>query len=165
MLSQRIFRHSLGTLKSSSLKQGQFVPSLVRFAHTTDGQEKVYTGSLASRMKAVKVFSLTTSITGCVVQPTLLEQSMKIGGTAMAVAACGVAGFFTIVTPLLLHFVTKKYVTELYYNEKTGEYTAVTISLFLMRQEVSFCNLIYKQHMSVYLLLKLTRKFISIKVS
>uniref|UniRef100_T1H2H7 Uncharacterized protein n=1 Tax=Megaselia scalaris TaxID=36166 RepID=T1H2H7_MEGSC len=117
MLSQRIFRHSLGTLKSSSLKQGQFVPSLVRFAHTTDGQEKVYTGSLASRMKAVKVFSLTTSITGCVVQPTLLEQSMKIGGTAMAVAACG------------------KYVTELYYNEKTGEYTAVTISLFLMRQE------------------------------
>lgn len=87
-------------------------------------------------MKLVKVFSLTTSITGAVVQPTLLEQSMKIGGPAMAIAACTVAGFFTIVTPLLLHFVTKKYVTELFYNEKTGEYTAITISLFLRRQEV-----------------------------
>ncbi|KAL5293138.1 TMEM70 family protein [Megaselia abdita] len=138
MLSQRICKVSLTATRSNTFRQGCIAPALIRFASTTDGQEKIYTGSLASRMKAVKLFSLTTSITGAAVQPTLLEQSMKVGGTAMAIAACGVAGFFTIVTPLLLHFVTKKYVTELYFNKKTGEYTAITISLVLTRQETTF---------------------------
>lgn len=101
-------------------------------------EELIYTGSLAPRMKAVKVFSLTTSLTGLAAQPILMEQGMKIGGTGMAVAICTVAGFFTFVTPLLLHFITKKYVTELHYNPKTEEYTATTISILLYKIKTKF---------------------------
>lgn len=104
---------------------------------SADGQlQRVYYGSLAPRMKLVKLFSLTTSLAGIAAQPILMEQGMKIGGTGMAVALCTVGGFFTFVTPLLLHFITKKYVTELHYNPVTEEYTATTISLILMKIKV-----------------------------
>jgi len=101
-----------------------------------DNLQRVYYGSLAPRMKLVKLFSLTTSLAGIAAQPILMEQGMKIGGTGMAVLLCTVGGFFTFVTPLLLHFVTKKYVTELHYNPVTEEYTATTISLILLKIKV-----------------------------
>ncbi|KAH8371605.1 hypothetical protein KR093_008260 [Drosophila rubida] len=100
--------------------------------------QRVYYGSLAPRMKLVKLFSLTTSFAGIAAQPILMEQGMKIGGTGMAVLLCSVGGFFTFVTPLLLHFVTKKYVTELHYNQVTDEYTATTISLILTKIKTTF---------------------------
>ncbi|XP_055371390.1 transmembrane protein 70 homolog, mitochondrial [Condylostylus longicornis] len=101
-------------------------------------QIKVYYGSLTPRMKAVKVFSLTTSLTGLLAQPVLLEQGTKIGGTGMAIFLCGFAGFFTFVTPFLLHIITRNYVTELFYDLNRDEYTANTISLFLQKLETKF---------------------------
>ncbi|KAH8294387.1 hypothetical protein KR054_011793 [Drosophila jambulina] len=100
--------------------------------------QRIYYGTLAPRMKMVKFFSLSTSLAGIAAQPILLEQGMKIGGTGMAVFLCSVGGFFTFVTPLLLHFITKKYVTELHYNPQTEEYTATTISLLLQKIKTKF---------------------------
>lgn len=99
---------------------------------------KVYYGILSPQIRAVKVFSLATSIGGVIAQPILLEQASKIGGTPMIVAICGIAGFFTFVTPLLLHLITKRYVTDLYYDVTTKEYTASTITFFLMKQQTKF---------------------------
>ena len=45
--------------------------------------------------------------------------------------------FFTFATPLLVHYVSKKYVTEMYYNRITDTYTAITYSLFLRKNQVS----------------------------
>uniref|UniRef100_A0A1B0GAV5 Transmembrane protein 70 n=1 Tax=Glossina morsitans morsitans TaxID=37546 RepID=A0A1B0GAV5_GLOMM len=89
-------------------------------------------------MRAVKILSLTTSLVGLGAQPILMEQSVKLGGTALAVFICGFAGFFTFVTPLLLHFITKKYVTEIYYNPKTEEYVAITISILMQKIRTKF---------------------------
>ncbi|XP_022214237.1 transmembrane protein 70 homolog, mitochondrial [Drosophila obscura] len=100
--------------------------------------QRIYYGTLAPRMKVVKFFSLSTSLAGIAAQPILLEQGMKIGGTGMAVFLCTIGGFFTFVTPLLLHFITKKYVTELHYNPATEEYTATTISLLLQKIKTKF---------------------------
>lgn len=97
---------------------------------------RIYYGTLTPRMRAVKVFSLTTSLAGLAAQPILMEQGMKMGGTGMAVFLCSFAGFFTFVTPLLLHFVTKKYVTEIHYNPATEEYIATTINIILQRVRV-----------------------------
>uniref|UniRef100_A0A034WT07 Transmembrane protein 70-like protein, mitochondrial n=2 Tax=Endopterygota TaxID=33392 RepID=A0A034WT07_BACDO len=99
---------------------------------------RVYYGGLAPRMKAVKVFSLATSLAGLAAQPILLEQGLNMGGKPMAVFLCGFAGFFTFVTPLLLHFITKKYVTEIHYNPKSEEYTATTISILLFKIKTTF---------------------------
>lgn len=53
------------------------------------------------------------------------------------ILAGGVAvSFFTFVTPLLIHSVSKKYVTKLLYNEADDTYTAVTYSLMLRQKKV-----------------------------
>jgi transmembrane protein 70 len=44
--------------------------------------------------------------------------------------------FFTFATPLLIHFISKKYVTEMYYNKAKDSYTAITYSLLLRRKKV-----------------------------
>uniref|UniRef100_A0A1I8NYY3 Transmembrane protein 70 homolog, mitochondrial n=1 Tax=Stomoxys calcitrans TaxID=35570 RepID=A0A1I8NYY3_STOCA len=104
----------------------------------TNALQRVYYGSLAPRMKAVKIFSLSTSLAGLAAQPILMEQGMKLGGTGMAVFLCGFAGIFTFVTPFLLHFITKKYVTEIHYNPQTEEYVATTISIILQKIQTKF---------------------------
>lgn len=97
---------------------------------------KIYYGDLTPRIKAVKVFSLTTSLTGICAQPIIMEQGSKLGGAPMMWFLCTFVGFFTFVTPVLLHFITNKYVTEMSFNPETGVYTAVTISFLLRKIEV-----------------------------
>lgn len=95
-------------------------------------------GSLTPQIRAIKVFSLTTSIVGVCAQPILYEQASKLGSSTPAIVAlCGMIGFFTFCTPILIHFISKKYVTELHYDETTKEYIATTINIFLMKKQVS----------------------------
>jgi TMEM70/TMEM186/TMEM223 protein family len=122
----------------------QFSSSPVKFCHpkdspptAPDGLIKVYYGVLTPQIKAVKVFSLSSSILGVIAQPVLLEQGSKIGGLPMVVALCGFVGFFTFVTPLLLHWITKKYITELHYDARKDEYVATTVTFFLRQKKVS----------------------------
>lgn len=87
----------------------------------------------------VKVFSLTTSFAGLIAQPVLYEQAVKLSNsTPVIVAVCGFVGFFTFVTPFLLHVITKRYVTELHYDPLTQEYIATVITFFLLRQQIKF---------------------------
>lgn len=53
-------------------------------------------------------------------------------------AALGIVGFFTFVTPLLLHLVTKKYVTNMTFDPVKDEYTAETITFLLRKRKINF---------------------------
>lgn len=55
---------------------------------------------------------------------------------ALIIGTGAFLSFFTFATPLLIHYVSKKYVTELYYNRVTDTYKAVTYSLLLRKKEV-----------------------------
>lgn len=98
--------------------------------------ERIYYGTLTPQIKAVKIFSIATTFAGLAAQPILIEQGTKMGGLPVVVFLCGFVGFFTFVTPFLLHFISKKYVTEMFYNSEKNEYTASTITLFLTKKEV-----------------------------
>lgn len=102
-----------------------------------ESSELIYEGKFGSRIKRVKLFSLTTSAMGLAAQPVLFQKGMEMSGYGLGSALCGIAAVFTFITPVLLHLVTKKYVIELRYDPKTDEYVATTISLFLMRNDVS----------------------------
>lgn len=104
---------------------------------TPIGTEKIYYGTLTPQIKAIKIFSLCTSIAGIAIQPMLIREASSIGSTSLLVAICSVVGFFTFVTPILLHFITKKYVTEIYYNAETSTYKAITINFFATKRIVS----------------------------
>lgn len=84
------------------------------------------------------MFSLTTSIVGVCAQPMLYQKAAELGSsTPVIVALCGFIGFFTFITPFLIHFVTKKYVTELHYDAANKEYIATIINFFMMKKQVS----------------------------
>ncbi|XP_063897735.1 transmembrane protein 70 homolog, mitochondrial-like [Helicoverpa armigera] len=91
--------------------------------------ECIYYGPLTPQIKGVKVFSLSSSAAGLLAQPIIIREAATIGSTSLLVALCSVVGFFTFVTPLLLHFITKKYVTEIHYDPTTSTYSATTTSI------------------------------------
>ncbi|KAL7051371.1 hypothetical protein ACKWTF_004445 [Chironomus riparius] len=100
---------------------------------------RVYYGTLTPQIRAVKVFSLTTSIVGVCAQPVLYEQAVRLGSsTPVIVAVCGFIGFFTFITPFLIHMITKKYVTELHYDKKNSEYIASVITFYLTKKQIKF---------------------------
>lgn len=104
--------------------------------HDEKGAEIIYSGNFRSRIIRVKLFSLSTSVLGIVAQPVLLKHGMEIGGKGLAAFLCTLAGIFTFVTPVLLHFITKKYVIKITHDPKTDEYVATTVSFWLMKNEV-----------------------------
>ncbi|XP_022911857.1 transmembrane protein 70 homolog, mitochondrial [Onthophagus taurus] len=103
-----------------------------------EGKERVYYGILTPQIRTVKWFSLTTSAIGIIGQPFLIKSLADVSSIPLIVAAYSVIGFFTFVTPMLLHFVTKKYVAHIDYNPEKGTYTAATVNFFCMLKETEF---------------------------
>lgn len=92
----------------------------------------IYEGPLASRIRLAKLFSLSSSMIGLSLQPILYQKTIAAGtGLAVTIGGAVFLGFFTFVTPVLLHLVSKKYVSHLFYNPRTEEFTACTYNLFL----------------------------------
>lgn len=124
-----------------NLKNFTVSPSIiVRHFGSEVGEDKkldrIYYGPLTPQIKAVKVFSLGSSVAGLLAQPIIIREAATIGSTSLIIALCSVVGFFTFVTPFLLHLITKKYVTEISYDPATSTYKATTISFFLTPKEV-----------------------------
>ncbi len=56
----------------------------------------------------------------------------------LMVALYSAVGMFTFVTPFLIHFVTKKYITDITFDPKTNEYTASTYNFIPTKRKVYF---------------------------
>lgn len=97
----------------------------------------VYRGNLSTFIKATKLISLSSSAMGLAAQPLLLRASSSVSPTAIACLGLVVVAF-TYVTPLLLHWITRKYVTEMRFDPRSRTFTATTISFFLVPKRVHF---------------------------
>lgn len=142
--SRSIFELKIPNQLSSRLKSITTSNDIIRrnYAKKVEEQklEQIYYGPLTPQIRAVKIFSLSSSMAGLVAQPIIIREASTIGSTSLLIALCSVVGFFTFVTPILLHFITKKYVTKIEYNPDTSTYKATTISFFLVHKEVSILN-------------------------
>ncbi|KAG7221021.1 hypothetical protein INR49_031192 [Caranx melampygus] len=99
----------------------------------------IYTGSLGKAVRWVKMFSYSTSGASLLLMPhILLKTGVGVQSFAMQAAFCGVIGFFTFLTPVLLHLITKGYVVRLYHHPDKDTYTAITYSVFLMEKKNIF---------------------------
>ncbi|XP_036412247.1 transmembrane protein 70, mitochondrial [Colossoma macropomum] len=99
----------------------------------------IYSGNLGKAVLGVKFFSYSTSMFSLCVMPYVLTKTgLGVSSLAMKVAFCGFIGFFTFLTPLLLHLITKGYVVRLYHNKDTDMYTAVTYSALLVEKKTVF---------------------------
>ncbi|XP_002660878.1 transmembrane protein 70, mitochondrial [Danio rerio] len=99
----------------------------------------IYSGNLGKAIRGVKLFSYSSSMFSLCVMPfVLMKTGMGVNSLALQVAFCGVIGFFTFLTPALLHFITKGYVIRLYHNKETDMYTAITYSAVLLEKRTVF---------------------------
>lgn len=72
----------------------------------------------------------------------LISKAVEIGSSlAATIGVCAITAFFTFITPVLIHLVTRKYVTSLEYNQKNDEYIATIISFFLKYKQASVLHL------------------------
>lgn len=107
-------------------------------ALSKDG-ELIYTGNMGKAVLGVKFFSYSSSMFSlCVMPYVLLKTGIGVNSFALQVAFCGFIGFFTFLTPVLLHLITKGYVVRLYHNKDTETYTAITYNALLVEKRTVF---------------------------
>ncbi|KAM7378709.1 hypothetical protein PAMP_004314 [Pampus punctatissimus] len=107
-------------------------------SHSDEGN-LIYTGSLGTAVRGVKMFSYSTSGASLFLMPhILLNTELGVQSLAVQIAFCSFIGFFTFLTPVLLHLITKGYVIRLYHNPDTDTYTAITYSVFLTEKRSIF---------------------------
>ena len=97
----------------------------------------VYIGTITKMIRIVKGFSLSTSAIGLGMQPLILKQALAVK-PILGVLGVLVSNFFIFITPVLLHFLTKRYVTKIYLKRDEGIFTATTYSFFLQEKEHKF---------------------------
>ncbi|XP_051468007.1 transmembrane protein 70, mitochondrial [Apus apus] len=99
----------------------------------------VYKGNLAKAVLAVKFFSYSTSIFNLFMMPYIMLKT-GIGFESLFIQAAfyGLIGFFTFVTPVTLHVLTKGYVVRLYYKDEVDTYTAITYNAILTEKATVF---------------------------
>ncbi|XP_006880535.1 PREDICTED: transmembrane protein 70, mitochondrial [Elephantulus edwardii] len=99
----------------------------------------IYTGNLARAVFGVKCFSYSTSVISLAFLPYIFAQSnIILGSLPLQILFYGVIGSFTLVTPLLLHFITKGYVIRLYHEAMTDTYKAITYNILLSETSTVF---------------------------
>lgn len=103
----------------------------------SEGPAVVYVGTLARMVRFVKLFSLSSSIVGVAIQPYIYKNVSQLP-VALAAVVGGFMSFFIFVTPLILHFVTKRYVTSITLDRATGRFTATTYTFFLKEKRLEF---------------------------
>lgn len=99
-------------------------------------KNEIYHGILTKQIRGLKIFSLLTSTGGLLAQPFLYTKAVENGNTGVVIGLFACIGFLAVATPLLIHMITKKYVTHVYYNAEEDKYIANTYSLFVRKKEV-----------------------------
>ncbi|KAJ7407529.1 transmembrane protein 70 [Willisornis vidua] len=137
-LEKRIF---IGGSSQVTAFQGVAVRSLSTSSpheHPEHGR-LVYKGNLAKTVLGVRFFSYSTSIFNLFMMPYIMLKS-GIGVESLLVQAAfyGLIGFFTFVTPVTLHVLTKGYVIRLYYKDEMDTYTAITYNAILAEKATVF---------------------------
>ncbi|KAM7319455.1 transmembrane protein 70, mitochondrial [Alexandromys fortis] len=114
----------------------------VRCAHTQfdkpEDERLIYTGNLARTVFGVKCFSYSTSVISLASLPYFFSQSVTFESLPLQILFYGVMGIFTVITPMLLHFVTKGYVIRLYHEATSDTYKAITYNAVLSETSTVF---------------------------
>ncbi|XP_044621824.2 transmembrane protein 70, mitochondrial [Equus asinus] len=115
----------------------------VRCLHTqlekSEDGRLIYTGNLARTVFGVKCFSYSTSLISLAFLPYIFAQNNIIfGSLPLQILFYGIIGSFTVITPVLLHFITKGYVVRLYHEATTDTYKAITYNVVLSETSTVF---------------------------
>ncbi|GFW97529.1 transmembrane protein 70 homolog, mitochondrial [Trichonephila clavipes] len=96
----------------------------------------IYEGPLKTRIKRVKLLSLASSMVGFAMLPSVVLDLNQIS----VALSCGVVLFssFFCSTPILLDWITRRYVLRLEYDPSTELFTTRTFNIVTMEKELTF---------------------------
>lgn len=135
LCSSRIF----SCLNSTPAKMPFSAPSSCKFSSKAPGDQDhlVYVGQQADLFKGLKIFSLSTSGIGLLLQPYLLMEAQDLS-LAWAVPLFSIVNTFIFVNPILIHYLAKRYALEIYFNPDTKVFTLYRLSFFARKKAISF---------------------------
>ena len=110
-------------------------PELPRH-HKSHG-DLTYVGNLTKLIKRVKRFSFFTSGIALAFQP-LFYSKLAASSVMVSIPVIGTSGFFIVMLPIGLHQFAKRYITHMYYNGCTEEFTATRLTFFLRSTDFKF---------------------------
>ncbi|XP_011311576.1 transmembrane protein 70 homolog, mitochondrial isoform X2 [Fopius arisanus] len=112
--------------------------SQLRLQSTDSHLKTIYEGRLSKRIKYIKIFSLSTSLMGFLVQPYLLPKILATDSLMAVFGFVCTSSFFALGTPVLLHLITNRYVTKINYDSKRDVYIATIYTIFVKERQVEF---------------------------
>lgn len=128
----------------NKLKEGNFIPAFVDIDSIKDSpREKtlgklVYTGKLDKSFRAAKSLSLASSLGGAICYPVMLPKILEETSIFLAIGYTIISATFVLLTPSLIQMICKRYLTSLYYDDKTGQFTGFYKNFFMMKREIQF---------------------------
>uniref|UniRef100_A0A0N4ZUH6 Transmembrane protein 70 homolog, mitochondrial n=1 Tax=Parastrongyloides trichosuri TaxID=131310 RepID=A0A0N4ZUH6_PARTI len=107
-----------------------------------NGAETTPTDYVKKGIIAAKIFSLSSSSAGLIMIPYLTSYlwtaaTERPGMMVFTILANTFLGILTF-TPLLLHFLTKRFVSNIYYNHDTKVYTSIQYNFLLRKMALQF---------------------------
>ncbi|XP_044513886.1 transmembrane protein 70, mitochondrial [Gracilinanus agilis] len=124
--------------EQTPFSSGGYVHTHTPLEQSEDGR-LIYTGNMARAVFGVKCFSYSTSLLSLALLPYIFGQAnVEFGSLPLKIAFYGALGTFTLITPMILHFITKGYVVRLYHEAKTDIYTAITYNVVLLEKRTVF---------------------------
>jgi transmembrane protein 70 len=145
------------------LKKGEFIPEGVNFDSLNQMRDRppigikyddqlakreilrqdflgklVYVGKLDKSFRAAKSLSLASSLGGAIMYPVMLPKILADASMIVAVGYTIISATFVLLTPSLIQMISKRYLTTLYYQEQTQQFTGFYKNFFMMERQIKF---------------------------
>lgn len=131
------------TQKYIFLTLQKFIPCL-QVRHVSDKhserntsvREMIYNGAVTNKVRNIKMFSLLSSVLSVICQPIIYMKILEEDNAISVGTLFALLNILTISSPLLVHFLTKRYVIEMYHYPNKEKYTAELYTFFCKKREV-----------------------------
>ena len=98
----------------------------------------VYVGKLDKPFRAAKSLSLASSLGGAIMYPVMLPKILEDASIFVAIGYTIISATFVLLTPSLIQMICKRYLTSLYYQESTQQFTGFYKNFFMMEKQIKF---------------------------
>ncbi len=93
--------------------------------------------SMVKMIKIIKTFSISTTLIAGGVQPFIYQQILS-SSSPFAIGFASVTSLGVVMSPLILNWFTKRYVTQLYYDFETQLFKAWVLNLFNRKVSITY---------------------------
>ena len=107
-------------------------------SHPWNSSKPIYQGPLATSVKLLKIFSLSTCAATVVGTPILIAYGKKSIPVKSKIIIASALITVSVATTVLLHWFSKRYVLQAYCNPTASKYMMETYTLFARRNRVEF---------------------------